>query len=135
MTSIPSPYAVSSDPAAVRWWRGLSDESRQALARSWGDDDRADPLHAVARRTAAYLNACVVERDPTERAWEPLDFYENLVGHEARRPAVYWTFSSSGSATYLFDHGLFWPLKNGRIDRNRCSAAGHALLSMHEGSG
>jgi hypothetical protein len=134
MTSIPAPYAVSADPAARRWWDGLSDESRRALKRSWRDDERADPLHPVARNAAAYLNSCVVDRDPCELAWEPLDYYEYLMGHfsDPQLWPVY--FRGMGPERWLVD-GIFWPIKNGQVDRSVCSIEQHALLSMHEGNG
>ncbi|QQP96237.1 hypothetical protein [Lysobacter enzymogenes] len=133
MTSIPAPYAVSADPAARRWWDGLSEQSRRALKRSWRDDGRPDPLHATARRTAAFLNTSLVEREDAELAWEPLDFYEYLMGHfpEPRLWPRY--IGGIGPSRWLVD-GIFWPVKYGQVDRAACSLEQHALLSMHEGN-
>ncbi|QWP76233.1 hypothetical protein J5226_22015 [Lysobacter sp. K5869] len=104
MTSIPAPYAVTADALAQRWWVSLSGRNRDALMRSWADDERADPLRRIARRTADYLNDWVMEyeqpRDPIARellrrgaaaclpcvepagwSWGMQDLYEYHVGH------------------------------------------------------
>ncbi|MFK3650595.1 hypothetical protein ACI2IY_19470 [Lysobacter enzymogenes] len=140
MTSIPAPYAASADPAARRWWDGLSDDSRRELERSWCDDDRDDPLLPVARRVASYLNAYVSQSEPAVRKRKRIGSYAKAIEMRGREPAIYWSFSSAGIGPYrLFDHGMFWPvhLQAGRweIRRNWLSAEQHDLLSRQEASG
>ncbi|MGH8078991.1 MAG: hypothetical protein ACREP7_00360 [Lysobacter sp.] len=139
MTTIPSPYAVSADPAARRWWDGLSEASQREFARSWQRDDRDDPLKTTARRVAGFLNQCLVERDATERAWESLDFYENLVSNDVRELEDCYRIGSFWNNRDLLDHGMFWPTHRptGRIeiDPDRCSREQKALLAMHQASG
>ena len=71
MASIPAPYAIADDASVQDWWAGLPRRSRVALMRSWSEDECADPLHRVARRTAQYLNEWMDEheqpRDPIAR--------------------------------------------------------------------
>ncbi len=139
MTSIPAPYAASDDPAARRWWEGLSDESRRAIKRSWRDDDRADPLLPIARRVASFLNDCVLQPEPAERAWESMDWYERSVELSAHRPKVRLWISSSGSGYSSLDQGMVWPLRivAGRweIPRRALSVEQHDLLSRQQASG
>ncbi|BAV98910.1 hypothetical protein [Lysobacter enzymogenes] len=139
MTSIPAPYAVSADPAARRWWDGLSDESRRALKRSWRDDERVDPLLPTARRVASFLNDCVLQPEPAERAWESVDWYEHSVELSVHRPNVYLVICSNGGGYGLFDQGMLWPLQiaAGRweIQRKALSIEQHDLLSRQQASG
>lgn len=139
MTSIPAPYAVSADPAARRWWEGLSDESRRALKRSWGDDERVDPLLPVARRVANFLNERLLQPEPTELAWESMDWYERNVEIFSHRPQMHIWICSVGYSRQLLDQGMLWPLTTvaGRweIPRDVLSIEQLDLLSRQEASG
>lgn len=136
MTAMSLPYPLSDDPAARRWWSGLSQTCRRELARSWRGDDAADPLRDTAHRVAGFLNDCERGREDAERAWEPLDFYEHLVAHDTRGPAIYCDFHNRRS---LLDHGMFWPVarvaREWTIDSDRCRPEQHALLAMQAGGG
>lgn len=140
MTSIPAPYAISTDAAARRWWAGLSDETRRALKRSWRDDDRQDPLLPTARRLASYLNARVLETEPAGKTREPRVPRGRDFQMRRNRLAVYWSLCSARGLRYkVLDHGMFWPLERsgGRMEiaRRRLSAEQHELLCRHEASG
>lgn len=140
MTTIPAPYAVSTDPAARRWWAGLSESCRRALKRSWDEDERDDPLTPVARRLAGFLNACALDPESAEPVRPHVVSRRGYVeawGHDPR--IRFHICSGAGGGIKLLDEGMVWPLHieagRWRIDRERLSAEQRDLLSRHEASG
>lgn len=133
MATIHALDAVRVDPVARRRWRGLSAPRRDALRRSWRADARPDPVRAIARRAAAFLDACAVEPGQAHSDSEPSDLYEYLVDHFPH-PSL-WPVAIHGDWVLGWgEDGIFWPVRNGRVDRAACSLEQHALLSMYEGN-